>query len=75
MLTTSARRLAVLANKTLRMSALLTVSLAVSRVCIEGDFRDEAAATGKQGSPCKKLGFTKGFSGIVLSETQDNSQA
>ncbi|MBB4396565.1 hypothetical protein [Bradyrhizobium sp. ERR14] len=60
------------------MSALLTVGqagLAVSRICIEGGILDETAATGKQGSPCKRLGFAKRFSGIVVSETRDNRQA
>ncbi|MBB4423753.1 hypothetical protein GGD66_002297 [Bradyrhizobium sp. CIR48] len=57
------------------MSALLTVGqagLAVSRICIEGGFLGETAATGKL---CKRLGFQKRFSGIVVSETRDNRQA
>ncbi|WP_407114432.1 hypothetical protein [Bradyrhizobium sp. LMG 9283] len=78
MLMTSARGLAVLGTKKLRMSTLLTVSqaiLAVPRVCIEGGFLDETAATRKQGSPVKRPGFTKRFIGIVVSETRDNRQA
>ncbi|WP_165405748.1 hypothetical protein [Bradyrhizobium genosp. SA-3] len=75
MLTTSARGLAVLATTTLRMSTLLTVSqasLAVPRICIEGGFRDETAATRKQGLPGKRPGFTKRFIGT---ERRDNRQA
>ncbi|SDH44691.1 hypothetical protein SAMN05216338_1009110 [Bradyrhizobium sp. Rc2d] len=78
MLTTSARGLAVLATKTLRMSTLLTVSqasLAVPRICIEGGFLDETAATRKQGSPGKRPGFTKRFIGIVVTDRRDNRQA
>ncbi|WP_164940754.1 hypothetical protein [Bradyrhizobium zhanjiangense] len=60
------------------MSTLLTVSqasLAVPRICIEGGFLDQTAASRKQGSPRKRLGFTKRFIGIVVSETRDNRRA
>ncbi|WP_157644487.1 hypothetical protein [Bradyrhizobium sp. WSM2793] len=78
MLTTTARGLAVLATKTLRMSTLLTVSqaiLAVPRICIEGGFRDETAATSKHGSPGKRPGLTKRFIVIVVTERRDNRRA
>ncbi|MDA9440458.1 hypothetical protein XH98_15335 [Bradyrhizobium sp. CCBAU 51745] len=60
------------------MSTLLTVSqasLAVPRICIEGGFRDQMAATRKQGSSCKRLGFAKRFISIVVSKTRDDRRA
>ncbi|WP_164939541.1 hypothetical protein [Bradyrhizobium zhanjiangense] len=68
----------VVATMTLRMSTLLTVSqaiLAVPRICIEGGFLDETAATRKQGSPGKKPSFRKRFIGIVITERRDNRHA
>ncbi|MGY3473682.1 hypothetical protein [Bradyrhizobium ottawaense] len=60
------------------MSTLLTVSqaiLAVPRICIEGGFRDETAATSKQGSPGKRPGLTKRFIVLVVTERRDNRRA
>ncbi|MDA9390831.1 hypothetical protein WN73_09025 [Bradyrhizobium sp. CCBAU 45394] len=76
MLTPSARDLAVLAAKTLRMASTVSQAiLAVPRICIEGGFLDETAATRKQGSPGKRPGFTKRSIGIVVTERRDNRQA